>query len=104
MSFDVEATFEDMVAAVSGVLSGEWPELKDCVEKALDDEKEALETIALMRLAGDIDDEDLKSNLDDEKVVLEAALLACKVRAKVVAENAVNAAIDVLNKAIMAAI
>jgi len=104
MSFDAEATFEDMIAAVSGVLSGEWPELKDCVEKALRDEKEALETIALMRLGGDIDDEDLKSNLDDEKVVLEAALLACQVRAKVLAENAVNAAIDVLNKAIFAAL
>lgn len=104
MSFDTEGTFEDMIAAVSGVLSGEWPELKDCVEKAFKDEKEALEVIALMRLAGDIDDEDLKSNLEDEKLVLEAALLACQVRAKVIAENAANAAIDVLNKAILAAL
>jgi len=104
MSFDIEGTFEEMLAAISGVVSGEWPAMKECVEKALEDEKEALEMIASLRLAGDIDDEDLKSNLEDEKVVLEAALLACSVRAKVVAENAANAAIDVLNKAIMAAI
>jgi len=104
MSFDIEGTFEDMLAAISGVVSDEWPALKECAEKALEDEKDALEMIADLRLAGEIDDEDLKSNLEDEKVVLEAALLACRVRAKVVAENAANAAIEVFNKAIAAAI
>lgn len=104
MSFNIENTIKDMASAISGIISGDWPDIKDCVEKALDDEKEALSDIAEARLNDDIDDEDMKSHLDDEKIALEAALLACKVKAKVMAQNAANAAIDVLKQAIKAAI
>jgi hypothetical protein len=104
MSFDIEGTIEDMVSAVSGVISGEWPEVKDCVKQALEDEKEALEEIAKARINGEIDDEDMKSQLEDEKVALEAALLACQVKAKAAAQKAVNAAVDVFRNAVSAAI
>ena len=103
MSFNIENTIKDMTSAISGVISGEWPGIKDCVEKAIDNEKEALSDIAEARLNGDIDDEDMKSHLDDEKIALEAALLACKVKAKVMAQKAANAAIEVLKEAIKVA-
>ena len=75
MSFNLENTITDMTSAISGIVSNEWPGIKDCIKKAL----------------------------DDEKIALEAALLACKVKAKVMAQNAANAAIDVLKEAIKAA-
>ena len=104
MSFDIDSAVNDMLSAASGVISGEWPGVKDCVKKALDDEKVALTDIANARKAGDIDDDDLKSQLEDEKVALEAALLVCKVKTKVMAQNAANAAINSLKAAIDAVI
>lgn len=104
MSFDIDSTVDGMLAAVSGVISGEWQGVKACVEKAFADEKDALADIADARVTGDIDDEDMKSQLEDEKIVLEAALLACRVKAKVMAQNAANAAIDSLKAAIQAAL
>ncbi len=104
MSFDIDATSKDMINAISGVISGEWEGVKDCVEKAMKEEKEALSDIAKARLDEDINDEEMKSQLEDEKVALEAALLVCKVKAKVMAQNAANAAITVLKDAINAAI
>jgi hypothetical protein len=104
MSFDMESAINDMLAAASGVISGEWPGVKDCVKKAFDDEKEALEDIARARVAEDINDDDVESQLEDEKVALEAALLACQVKTKVMAQNATNAAINSLKTAIQAAL
>lgn len=104
MSFDINQTLDNMATAIAGVMAGEWPKIKDCMEKALQDEKEALEDIAMSRLSGEIDDEGMKSQLEDEKEALRAALLACKVKAKVAAQEAANAAIGVLADAIKAAV
>jgi hypothetical protein len=100
MHFDVNQTLNGMATAIAGVVAGEWPKIKKCIEKALQDEKDALNTIATSRLSGEIDDKGMESQLEDEKEVLKAALLACKVEAKVSAQNAVNAAIKVLTDAI----
>jgi len=104
MSFDIDTTITGMISAISEVIPGDWEGVKDCVEKALKEEKEALSDIAAARLAGDINDEEMKSQLEDEKVALEAAFLACQVKAKVMAQNAANAAITVLKNAIKATI
>lgn len=104
MSFDIEGTIGDMAAAISGIISDEWSGVGTCVKKALDDEKEALANIAKARIDNEIDDEDLKSHLEDEIVVLEAALLACNVKAKIMIQNAANSAMDVLKEAIKVAI
>jgi hypothetical protein len=104
MSFNLDTTLNDMASAISGVISDEWSGVKECVKKALEDEKDALAGIVEARLGGEIDDEDMKSHLEDEKVALEAALLACQVKAKIMAQNAVNAAIEVLMNAVKAAL
>lgn len=102
MSFNIDKTTKEMLDAVCGVVSGDG--LSDCVRSALDREKAAIADIAQARLDDDIDDEEMKSQLDDEKIVLEAALLACRVEVKVEAQNAANAALGVLKDAIRAAI
>ncbi|MGD2119530.1 MAG: hypothetical protein PVG66_14305 [Chromatiales bacterium] len=104
MSFDIDKTIGDMLSAASDVISGDWPHVKDCIEQAFKAEKDALKEIAEARIDGLIDDDDMKSQLEDEKVALEAALLACRVRAKIMAQNAINAAINVFKEAISLAL
>jgi hypothetical protein len=104
MAFDLDKTIGDMSSAFAGVIAGEWPKVRSCVEKALKDERDACETIAQARLSGEIDDDEMKSELDDEKETLKAALLVCQVKSKAVAQKAANAAINVLQAAIEAAL
>lgn len=75
-----------------------------CVTKALQDENYALVQIAEARLAGEINDEELASQLEDEKLVLEATILACQAKQGSWRKKAANAAMDVLKAAIDAAL
>jgi len=104
MSFDIEKVSNEMISAARAVLFAESPKIQSCIQAAFKEEQNVLETIANARLKGDIDDEELKSQLEDEKDVLKAALLACKVKEKAAAQKAVNAAIKVLSDAIKVAI
>jgi hypothetical protein len=104
MAFDSSQVLRDMAAAAESVISGDWPKVQDCVKQALKDQEEALQDIAEARLKKELTDDELHSQLEDEKATLEAALLACRVRAKAMAQEAANAAIQVLEKAIKAAL
>lgn len=100
MAFDIDQVVDDMVAAVAGEVKEGWADVQQCVRDAFQREKQALADIAQARIAGAIDDDEAKSQIDDEKDVLEAELLVCQIKAKVSAQQAVNAAIKVLNNAI----
>lgn len=104
MAFDIDQTLHNMLDAVSGELSDGWSDIKSCAERALQDEKESLQDIIQAYEAGDLTEEDLESQLEDEKVALETSLLACQVKTKVMAQNAANAAINALTAAIKLAI
>ena len=104
MKFDFEETSKNMLAAAAGVLTGQWQGIRACVEQVFADEKAALEAIAAARLAGDIDDDEVASQLEDEKETLTAQLLVCQVKTKVAAQQAVNAALKVLTDAIQVAL
>lgn len=104
MSFDIDSTIKDMGSAAAAVLAGEAPKVKDCLNKALQDEKEALKAIADARIAGEITAADMKSQIADEREALKAALLVCKVKGKVAAQKAANAALKVLQDAVRVAL
>lgn len=104
MAFNAQETLRSMADAAGGVLSGEWPKVQACVEKALKEQEQALEEIAVARLRNDLTEDEMQSQLEDEKKTLEAALLACQVGAKAIAQRAVNAAFQVLEQAIKAAL
>jgi hypothetical protein len=103
MSFDIDETVDGMMNAVSGVLTGKWTGLEPCVKRAFEDQKAAFDRLGKMRVDNLITDADVEEQLGFEKEALEAALLACQVESKVIAQNAVNAAISVLTGAIKAA-
>lgn len=104
MAFNIDQTLDGMVKAAAGVLAGEWPGVEACVKKAFHNEKTALEAIGKKRLNNEITDEQVEEQLKFEKDVLEAELLVCKVKTKIMTQNAVNAAMDVLSAAIKAAL
>ncbi|AZE48351.1 hypothetical protein C4K04_2679 [Pseudomonas chlororaphis] len=104
MKFDVEEVLAEMLDAAAHILSSEWPTLQANVKIAFEEERHALEAIAQARLEGEIDDADLRAHLADEKEVLKVTLLVCKVRGKVTAQKAANAAIKVFSKSIHTAL
>ncbi len=102
MVFDINKTMDEMFTAMSGKISDKSPEVQNCIKKALNDEKEALINISKARIKNEITDEDVQSHLDDEKIALEGALLACNVKAKEMAQSAAGASMNVLKSAIAA--
>ena len=103
MSFDIDQTLKSMTQAMADVLTGEWTKVRACAERALQDEKQALADIAQARIAGEIDDDEMKSQLADEEEALTASLLVCKIKARMAAQTAANAAIAILAQATKAA-
>lgn len=104
MAFDIEEVLDGMFGAAAGVLSTEWSKVQACFKAAINDERDAIEAIAEARLNREIDDDEMMSQLEDEKEVLKATLLVCKVKGKIAAQKAANAAIQVLSDAIKAAL
>lgn len=104
MTFDIKTTIGDMLDAVKTVVSGEWPKVRGCVKRALDEEAVFLQSLAEARLAGELDDDTLAAQLRDEQETLEAVLAVCQLMSKKLIQDAANAAIDTLNKAISLAI
>lgn len=104
MAFDIKTTIGDMLNAVKSVVSGEWPKVRECVKRALDEEAAFMRALAEARLAGELDDDTLAAQLRDEQETLEAVLAVCQLMSKKLIQDAANAAIDTLNKAISLAV
>src|SRR4051812_2846037 len=104
MNFDINSTLTQMLQAIKDVVKNDWNKISESATDFFEDRKERLHTLATQRLNGEIDDNFLQRRLDDEKDILRAELDAEKILAKAMAQNAANAAIDVLSKAIAAAV
>ena len=104
MSFNIDTTLEDMVAAVKAIVDKDRHKISGYAKQIFDDEKKTLNQIALLRLSGQITDEELQSEIEDEKDTVQAQLLALKVLNKATAQKATNAALNVLYKAVIAAL
>ena len=104
MSFDIDAVLGDMLTAVKDLVDADWDDVKGYAKQVFENEKEVLAELAEQRLRGEITEEELKSELDDEKDTVEAELKAIQVMTKAMAQRAANAAMDVLSKAIKAAL
>lgn len=100
MSFDINKTLQDMIAAIKGVVKDDWEDIEGYAKQIIEGEKQTLEELAKLRIKDDITDDELKSELDDEKKTVEAQLKALTVLNKAMAQKAANAALDVLFKAI----
>ena len=93
-----------MLSAIKGTVEGNWKKVESTAKQFMQNRKESLELLIQLRLDGDIDQDEFDSRIEDEKLVIEAELNALEVLSKAIAQNAANAAIDILGKAVKAAI
>ncbi len=104
MSFDLHTVIADMGSAVKNTVEDNWDEAKSVTIQFLQNRKERIALLAQLSISGELSKEKFKSRLEDEKLILEAELNALAVISKAIAQNAANAAIGVLEKAVKAAI
>lgn len=104
MVFDIGKVLNDMVEAIRNAVKEDVGDIKQYANQILENEKDSLEKLGLARLSGEIDDEVFEREIKREKKVVEAELLTIQIMTKVLAQKAVNAAIDVFVKAVRAAL
>jgi hypothetical protein len=100
MKFDINQIVNDMLAAIRGVVADNWDEVKTVATEFLKRRKDRLQMIAELRISGELTQEKFESRMNDEKLIAEAELNAIGVISKAIAQKAVNAAMDVLSKAV----
>jgi hypothetical protein len=104
MPFDINETLANMLIAVKNTVTENWSEVKSAANEFLQRRKERLSLLVEFRINGDISHAKFMLRLEDEKLLFGAELHAIAIITKAIAQRAANAAIDVLEKAVKAAI
>jgi len=104
MNPDITTLLADMLLAMKNEVKKDWKEVQSTAKDFLERRKARLEMVIDFRVKGEITQEEFESRMSDEKSIMESELLAMKVISKAVAQKAANAAIEVLEKAVKAAI
>jgi len=104
MNLDINNVIDDVLAAIKGTVVDNHDKVESVAKQFMIQNKETLILIAELRVSGELNDEDFKSRMEDQKLVLEAQFNALQVISKAIAQQTANAAIDVLEKAITAAV
>jgi len=104
MAIDINEIIPQMLEAIKAEVKKDWGSIKRTASGFLQSKKDRLIFLTNLRLHNQISDADFKLRLKHEELILETELHALAVISKVTAQNATNAAIDVLNKAVSTAI
>jgi len=102
MDFNINEVLAEMLSAMKISFGDDWGLVKETANGFIQSRKIRLERLATRRLAGTIDQEFFIDRLEDEKDILASELHAIAIVSAVLAQNAANAAIDVLADAIKA--
>ncbi len=104
MAFDINEVLAQMLGAIKTTTKDNWNNVKNTANSFLQDRTLRLELLASLRLQNQISQEFFLMRLEDEKKILESELHAVAIITKAIAQKAANAAIDVLQNAVMKAI
>jgi hypothetical protein len=104
MAIDINEIIPRMLEAIKSEVKNDWNSVKGAAAGFLQNKKDRLSFLAALRLNNQISDEDFKQRLKNEELIFEAELHAVALIARVTAQNAANAAIAVLSKAVATAI
>ncbi len=104
MKFNFKETFSNMLGAAKNAAAGEWKQTKKMLDQFFEINKKHLELIAGQYIKGEIDKVKFEYRLNELKENFELQALALNVVAKVAAQNAANAAIEVFEKAVKVAV
>ncbi|OJW77607.1 MAG: hypothetical protein BGO69_11955 [Bacteroidetes bacterium 46-16] len=104
MAFDINEVLSNMLNAVKGTVKDNWSTIKDTANTFLQSRKERLDLLISLRLDNQISEELFQKRLADEQAILESELHSIAIISKAIAQQATNAAFDVLGKAVQAAL
>lgn len=104
MKLDINEILAEMLNAMKVTFESDWKVVKGSANTFMQNKKIRLERLAQRRLSGEINNNFFLDRLEDEKDILTSELHAIAIVNKVVAQNAANAALNVLEKAISALI
>jgi hypothetical protein len=104
MSINVTEIATKMLAAIRKVFTKNWPKVEDYAETECKKLAETLAMIEKLRLQGKITEEEAKLQLQIQKNAARAVLLTLEGMGVLAAEEAINAALEVVGEAINAAL
>lgn len=97
---DIDAILKKMVAAANDAVEGDVGEITDYAKQIVEQQKQSLEELAKARISGEIDDDIFEQEVEREKQVVKAQLLAVQIMTEAATQKAVNAAIDTFKNAV----
>jgi hypothetical protein len=104
MAIDINEIIQQMLEAIKTEVKKDWGPIKKTASGFLQSKKDRLSFLTNLRLQNQISAEDFKQRLKHEELILETELHALALISKVTAQNAANAAIAVLSKAVSTSI
>lgn len=104
MAIDVQDLVVKMMAAAQGVLSDQWPKIKDSVASETKIFAERIVTIERLRLSGNISEDRAKSHIAFQKEAWETFLLCVEGLSQLMVEKALNAALNAVKDTVNTAL
>ena len=101
MAFDINEVVAQMLDTIKTTTKDNWNIVKDAANTYLQDRVSRLELLASLRIQNQISQEFFLSRMADEEKILESELHSIAIITKSIAQKAANAAIDILQNAIM---
>ena len=97
---NLKPVVSDMVNAAKGVLTKQWPGVKDYAEEEMEKIAKRVELIVKKSIAGDINEEEAKILLQMQTNAAAGTLAILEGISRLMAEQAINAALEGLKNAI----
>ncbi|MCR9016940.1 hypothetical protein [Aquiflexum gelatinilyticum] len=104
MNFDINEVLFQMTDAIKQNVAENWDEVKTPANNFLQNRKERYTLLADLLINNEISQPRFDSRMEDEKLIAEAEFHAIAVISKAIAQKAANAAIDIFQNAVKAAI
>ena len=97
---DYKQVVADCLAAAKTELGKSWKSFKPYAEHEFRQFAENAEFLAQLKLAGTIDNEELKARLEIQRLALKNVMLTMKGIGLITAQNTVNAVLKIVGKAV----
>jgi hypothetical protein len=104
MILDINEVLADMLGAIKTSIKDDWKIVKKPANSFIQSKKDRLELLLSLRLNEEITDVFFEKRLADEKEILASELHSIAIVNKVAAQNAANAALNVLENIINASL
>jgi len=104
MSLNAAKLATDMVGAMQGVLGNKWPEIKEYGEAESKKLAESFVMVQKLKLANNLDEEEARLHFNIQKNASRTVLLTIEGLGVLAADQAINAALDVVKDAVNTAL